>query len=176
MPPIRVGGRGRCGGITNLLVEGYMDSASRCSVRCSRALKAQGSCFRVKKPFSQGDLARQGLKAPTNGDLAMSWSRGRCRHRGQQRSAAPFGVRRASLGRLAPVARRPRNWSEPAGSDPQGGQTLRVADLVRRGEEILGVRHNPERASRWQSWWSELTDEQRRHYRRVRGRTPRRRG
>ena len=54
--------------------------------------------------------------------------------------------------------------------------TIDVCDLVRNGEEILGMRHNPERAKRWQAWWKELSNEQRSQYTRARGRRPRSRG
>ncbi len=42
-----------------------------------------------------------------------------------------------------------------------------MCDLVRAGEEILGVGHNDERAARWRGWWSELTYEQPSFYRRA---------
>lgn len=74
------------------------------------------------------------------------------------------------------MPRKPRNWYDPAGVDPRTGKELRVCDLVRIGEEILGVRHNPERAKQWHAWREELTDEQRTQYTQARGRRARSRG
>jgi hypothetical protein len=71
------------------------------------------------------------------------------------------------------MPKQPRNWNDDAGVDPETGQQLRVCDLVGRGEEILGMRHNSERAKRWQDWWKELRDEQKGQYTRARGRRPR---
>jgi hypothetical protein len=71
------------------------------------------------------------------------------------------------------VSRRPRSWLDPAGHDPETGAELRVADLVRRGEQILGTRHNAERAAEWREWWQKLSEEQRGLYNRAQGKKPR---
>ena len=68
---------------------------------------------------------------------------------------------------------KPRNWLEPAGVVPDTGEDIRVCDLVARGEEILGVGHNPDRAGRWRQWWSSLTKEQREHCKTAKGKRPR---
>lgn len=71
------------------------------------------------------------------------------------------------------MPRRPRNWLDPAGRDPTSGAELRVCDLVRQGEEILGASHNEERAIRWREWWNQLTKEQRGLYNRAQGKKAR---
>lgn len=86
-----------------------------------------------------------------------------------------------SLDRAAPLRgrlmspRRPHNWDHPAGQDPETGEVMRVCDLVARGEQLLGRRHNEQRAIRFRQWHSLLDHDQRTAYRNANGKFPRRR-
>lgn len=74
------------------------------------------------------------------------------------------GLISAEEGSRGRVGSEPTIWRHPDGTDPDTGEKLRVCDLVRRGEEILGRGHTPARGASWRDWYDRLDAMQRRQY------------
>lgn len=68
---------------------------------------------------------------------------------------------------------RPMGWTADDGVDPITQVSLRVCDLVARGDDLLGNSHNARGAERFQEWWDLLDVTQRRLYTRNGGPRPR---
>jgi hypothetical protein len=64
------------------------------------------------------------------------------------------------------------NWLDPAGLDPDTGETWRVCDMVGKLEATLGRAHQGKRAASWRELWNRLDDKQRNQYNEARGRKP----
>lgn len=67
---------------------------------------------------------------------------------------------------------RAANWRDPAGLDPDTGESWRVCDMVGKLEATLGRAHRGMRAASWQEIWDRLDDKQRSQYKQARGRRP----
>jgi hypothetical protein len=69
--------------------------------------------------------------------------------------------------------RRPVNWEDDAGTNPETGEPWSVKQMVGRAHELLGSRHGEEARRRRLDWEAMLTDSQRRQLRRAGVKRPR---
>jgi hypothetical protein len=67
---------------------------------------------------------------------------------------------------------RAANWRDPAGIDPDTGESWRVCDMVGKLEATLGRAHRGAKAASWHEIWDRLDDKQRSQYTQARGRRP----